>query len=543
MVHRAGDAGRPHRSRRSPPRPRPPGGPAPRVIAALPVCVTDDVDGRPRAGGQGVRRLRPAAELPGDARPRGRRRRRPTSPSSASAGEVDRPHRRARPTSASPTSPPSSSAATRTRWRRRGRRCVATLRRLMTAAGRSAASSSASSRSSPVVRRRPRRAHRARRRRSRRPPADTAPIDHRTTPRRPVRRRPTRRAGARVRTADVELTLAWECALGRTCRSTTPTPTAEQIAVAITRPVLDAGDDRRPLVLEPRRARRLGDRARLVLRRRPAAELLDHFYPVGWDPRASGSSMPPIDCGPFDAVSTCRDAADCIAGTGDLLGPRRRGRRGARPRGGAPGARRRAARLPRLQLRHGARRGLRHGPPRRRRAVRARRRHRPDGRRPGWPAGRPTACPTTPPTSSTTSIARFHELCDGDRRSAPPVPTARRSSPTCATKIDDLPTDRLRRRARRSSSASTSTHDGRGCTYDPWSWGLVGDALRDAADGDASTLAALSSYLLAGYPADDVDRRRVPSSAPPTSPSTAPTSATSPRSGAARACRRPIRCR
>ena len=27
-----------------------------------------------------------------------------------------------------------------------------------------------------------------------------------------------------------------------------------------------------------------------------------------------------------------------------------------------------------------------------------------------------------------------------------------------------------------------------GITYDPWSWGLVGDALRDAADGNASTL-------------------------------------------------------
>ena len=38
---------------------------------------------RPRAGRQGVRRVRPAAELPGDARPRGRRRARPTSPSSA----------------------------------------------------------------------------------------------------------------------------------------------------------------------------------------------------------------------------------------------------------------------------------------------------------------------------------------------------------------------------------------------------------------------------------------------------------------------------
>ena len=52
------------------------GRPAPRVIAALPVCVTDDVAAARERGGQGVRRVRAAPDLPGDARPGGRRRRR-----------------------------------------------------------------------------------------------------------------------------------------------------------------------------------------------------------------------------------------------------------------------------------------------------------------------------------------------------------------------------------------------------------------------------------------------------------------------------------
>ena len=45
------------------------GRPAPRVIAALPVCVTSDTEGAAEPSGQGVRDLRHAAELPGHARP------------------------------------------------------------------------------------------------------------------------------------------------------------------------------------------------------------------------------------------------------------------------------------------------------------------------------------------------------------------------------------------------------------------------------------------------------------------------------------------
>ena len=53
----------------------------------------------------------------------------------------------------------------------------------------------------------------------------------------------------------------------------------------------------------------------------------------------------------------------CIDRTGTLAGPGRRGRLRAGPRVRPRRARRRASRLPRLQLRHGARRGVRDGPP------------------------------------------------------------------------------------------------------------------------------------------------------------------------------------
>ena len=47
------------------------GRPSAAVGAALPVCVTDDVDGAHGAGGEGLPDLRRPAVLPGDARPRG----------------------------------------------------------------------------------------------------------------------------------------------------------------------------------------------------------------------------------------------------------------------------------------------------------------------------------------------------------------------------------------------------------------------------------------------------------------------------------------
>ena len=95
-------------------------------------------------------------------------------------------------------------------------------------------------------------------------------------------------------------------------------------------------------------------------------------------------------------------------------------------------------------------------------------------------------------------IDRFHELCDAPQ-SAPPARTAGRSSTSSARPIRDLPTADFP-----GDPAQMNRIDLEdlmvGVTYDPWSWGLVGDALRDGADGDASTLAALCSYLLDGYP-------------------------------------------
>ena len=179
--------------------------------------------------------------------------------------------------------------------------------------------------------------------------------------------------------------------------------------------------------------------------------------------------------------------------------PGRRRRRRPRPRGGPRRARRRAPRLPRLQLRHGARRGVRDGAPGPRRALRARRGDRPDRRRSGRPARRRRRA----------GLRRRRA-----RRRHRPLPRAvrrvrrvrgrpgqrRRSSTSSSATIRDLPDRRLPRRSGADEPHRPRRPHGRRSTYDPWSWGLVGDALRDGADGDASTLAALSSYLLDGYP-------------------------------------------
>ena len=83
-----------------------------RVVAGLPVCVTDDAAaGRERAA-ERVRDLRPAAELPRHARPRRRGRVPRTSRSSATKRRVRVGHRARWPRPASPTSSPPSSAST-----------------------------------------------------------------------------------------------------------------------------------------------------------------------------------------------------------------------------------------------------------------------------------------------------------------------------------------------------------------------------------------------------------------------------------------------
>ena len=97
------------------------------------------------------------------------------------------------------------------------------------------------------------------------------------------------------------------------------------------------------------------------------------------------------------------------------------------------------------------------------------------------------------------AIARFHELCDASSLCAA-GPESARLVDNLESTIRDLTTADFPAgpsQLNRIDLADLMV----GITYDPGSWGLVGDALRDAADGNASTLAALASYLRRGYPA------------------------------------------
>ena len=61
------------------------GRPAPRIVAGLPIALVRDAAAARARAAQDVLDLRPAALLPRDARPRGRRRARPTSRSPATS--------------------------------------------------------------------------------------------------------------------------------------------------------------------------------------------------------------------------------------------------------------------------------------------------------------------------------------------------------------------------------------------------------------------------------------------------------------------------
>ena len=103
---RARHAGRPHRPHDRGAAAERHGRPTPRVVAGLPVCVTDDVDGQPRARRPGPRDLRLPALVPGDARPRG-----PRGPGRLRAGRRrGRGARRARHATTTPASTTSSTA-------------------------------------------------------------------------------------------------------------------------------------------------------------------------------------------------------------------------------------------------------------------------------------------------------------------------------------------------------------------------------------------------------------------------------------------------
>ena len=172
-----------------------------------------------------------------------------------------------------------------------------------------------------------------------------------------------------------------------------------------------------------------------------------HYYPVGWDPRGVGRSLPAIDCGDVDATGMPerRDVhrADRAAARPGRCGRRRRStsKRSAPPSGSnasttsATATARRSARCTPWPTPTASGSSCSTGRSIPTRAI-------PTARSP------PTACRTTPPTRPTTSIARFHELCDASTECAA-GPDSRRSSTTSAATIRDLPTAELRRAIRR----------------------------------------------------------------------------------------------
>ena len=217
----------------------------------------------------------------------------------------------------------------------------------------------------------------------------------------------------------------WECAWiavaarprrpGRRARST----------VALTRPRARApATTAGRWCIEPGRPGRVGHRARLVRSStccRPTCSTTSTRS--AGIPRGVGLSEPADRLRPVRRRPTSPTPRTASPAPATLLGPRRRGRRGARPRGGPHRARRRAPRLPRLQLRHGARRGVRDGPPRTASGTSCSTVPiDPDAGDPAGPARRPTACRTTPPTSSTPSIDPLPRAVRRHRRCARPGP-------------------------------------------------------------------------------------------------------------------------
>ena len=113
------------------------------------------------------------------------------------------------------------------------------------------------------------------------------------------------------------LSMRWECTTVETPLDHAD-PASESISVALTRPVLEPGDDRRPLVMNPGGPGASGIELAWYLVDLLPSELLDTYYPVGWDPRGVGRSVPPVDCGTFDPFEM-PESEECIARSGALL--------------------------------------------------------------------------------------------------------------------------------------------------------------------------------------------------------------------------------
>ena len=294
-----------------------------------------------------------------------------------------------------------------------------------------------------------------------------------------------------------EVTDDWECTL-----VTTPLdhhdPGGPQIKVALSRPAGLTGGQA-PLLFNPGGPGGSGIEMMWYLTDLLPFDLLATHYPVGWDPRGVGRSVPAIDCGVLDGFEL-PDAERCIAGSGaDLLA-----QVGAADSALDMESIRTALGVDRLDY-VGYSYGTALG------AVYAM--AHPDGvgrfvldgaidPRAGDPEG-PLAADGLPDYAADgldVVIDRFHELCDATIECAagPDSVTLRE---VLETTIRDLPTDHFD-----GDPAVLDRFDLEdliaGSMSQTWTWGLVGDALRDAADGDASTLAALSSFLLDGYPVD-----------------------------------------
>jgi pimeloyl-ACP methyl ester carboxylesterase len=295
-------------------------------------------------------------------------------------------------------------------------------------------------------------------------------------------------------TADLQLTFEWECRWIDVPLDHAD-PGGPTVQTAITRPVLQPGDRRQPLVLEPGGPGDPGTSFAWWFVDVLPPDLLRDFYPVGWDPRGVGLSEPPIDCGSFE-VTDLPIVADCVAGTGDLLAHV----------GAADAAldleevrtALRVERLDYLGFSYGSALG----------AVYAMAHPDHVGRFVLDGAIAPDAGDPTGPFAGHTPdyaadeldavIARFDVLCSATAEcAAGPDGAALRAA--LAGTIDSLPTDHFDGEPEQLISFDIDQLM-EGISYDPYSYGLLGDALRDAADGDASTLAALMSYLLAPYP-------------------------------------------
>lgn len=300
---------------------------------------------------------------------------------------------------------------------------------------------------------------------------------------------------------DLGVIAAWECTwvdvpLDRA------DPDSARVEVALTRPVLDAGDDRRPLVLEPGGPGASGVEFAWTFADLLPFDIREEFYPVGWDPRGVGLARPAIDCGPLDGMGV-PDPDECRQRTGELLG--------------FVGAADAALDLEEVRVALGVDTldylGFSYGTALG--AVYAM--AHPD--RVGYfvldgaidpRAGDPTnplavdGVPDYAADERDDVVERFFQLCD-----ASPVCAAGPGSETLMAQLEGtirtLPTDHFAGDPEEMSRIDLDELID-GVTFDPWSWGLIGDALRDGGDGDASTLAALAAYQLEGFFESSVDQ-------------------------------------